>query len=65
MIFALALLLAAVSTSTTAQDFSAEAAIVPRGGDATIKEDGKHIVVYRRQGDGSWKVFREIWNSGK
>jgi uncharacterized protein (TIGR02246 family) len=40
-----------------------EASISPRDGGATIKEAGKHIVVYRRQADGSWKVFWEIWNS--
>jgi uncharacterized protein (TIGR02246 family) len=42
-----------------------EAAISPKDGAATIKEAGKHIVVYRRQTDGSWKVFWEIWNSDK
>jgi uncharacterized protein (TIGR02246 family) len=42
-----------------------EATISPRDGGATIKEAGKHIVVYRRQADGSWKVFWEIWNSDK
>lgn len=42
-----------------------EATISPKDGAATIKEAGKHIVVYRRQNDGSWKVFWEIWNSDK
>ena len=34
-----------------------EATISPKDGAAAIKEAGKHIVVYRRQTDGSWKVF--------
>jgi ketosteroid isomerase-like protein len=40
-----------------------EAAITPKNGGATIKESGKHIVVYRRQANGAWKVLWEIWNS--
>lgn len=37
--------------------------ITPRAGTAATRESGKHIVVYRRQGDGAWKVFWEIWNT--
>ena len=40
-----------------------EATITPKSGGAAIKESGKHIVVYRRQANGSWKVLWEIWNS--
>jgi ketosteroid isomerase-like protein len=40
-----------------------EATISPRDGSAAVREAGKHVVVYRRQTDGSWKVFWEIWNS--
>jgi ketosteroid isomerase-like protein len=40
-----------------------QATIIPKNGGATITESGKHIVVYRRQADGSWKVLWEIWNS--
>ena len=40
-----------------------EATIRPRDGRAAVHEAGKHVVVYRRQQDGSWKVFWEIWNS--
>ena len=42
-----------------------EATIRPRDGSAAVHEAGKHVVVYRRQTDGSWKVFWEIWNSDK
>lgn len=40
-----------------------EATISPKAGGDVKKESGKHIVVYRRQADGSWKVLWEIWNS--
>ena len=40
-----------------------EATIIPKNGGAALTESGKHIVVYRRQADGSWKVLWEIWNS--
>jgi len=42
-----------------------EATIRPRDGGAAVREAGKHVVVYRRQADGGWKVFWEIWNSDK
>lgn len=28
-----------------------------------VRDVGKFIIIYRRQGDGSWKVARDIWNS--
>jgi ketosteroid isomerase-like protein len=40
-----------------------EATIRPKDGSAAVHEAGKHVVVYRRQADSSWKVFWEIWNS--
>lgn len=39
--------------------------IRPKDGSAAIQEAGKHIVVYARQSDGSWKVMWEIWNAGR
>jgi ketosteroid isomerase-like protein len=42
-----------------------EATITPRAGGAALQETGKHIVVYRRQADGSWKVLWEIWNQDR
>lgn len=39
--------------------------IRPKDGSAPIMEEGKHIVVYRQQTDGSWKVMWEIWNLGR
>ena len=39
--------------------------IRPKDGSAPIQEEGKHIVVYARQSDASWKVMWEIWNAGR
>ena len=30
---------------------------------APIDDEGKYIEVWGRQGDGSWKIVRDIWNS--
>ena len=38
--------------------------ITPEGGDTAV-EQGKHIVVYRRDRDGAWRVLWEIWNQGQ
>jgi ketosteroid isomerase-like protein len=37
----------------------------PTGGGAAIEDVGKGFHVYRRQGDGSWKIAQDIWNSDK
>ena len=42
-----------------------EATIRPRDGGAAVREAGKHVVVYRRQADGGWKIFWEVWNSDR
>lgn len=34
----------------------------PEGGD-TITDSGKYIELWKKQVDGSWKIFRDIWNS--
>ena len=39
--------------------------IRPKDGSAAIQEEGKHIVVYARQADASWKVKWEIWNAAR
>ncbi|MFQ5946580.1 MAG: YybH family protein [Anaerolineae bacterium] len=36
--------------------------IQPEGGQATT-DTGKYVVVWTRQGDGSWKLAVDIWNS--
>jgi len=32
-------------------------------GKPVFKDKGKVITIWRKQPDGSWKMFREIWNS--
>ena len=33
------------------------------GAPAPFDEQGKFLQIYRKQGDGSWKMTREIYNS--
>jgi ketosteroid isomerase-like protein len=35
----------------------------PRAGGKAIRSDCKGILVYKRQKNGEWLVFRDIWNS--
>jgi uncharacterized protein (TIGR02246 family) len=37
--------------------------LTPTAGGEPIRDFGKFIIIYRRKGDGSWKVARDIWNS--
>lgn len=39
--------------------------LTPTGGGAAVEDVGKGFHVYRRQGDGSWKIAQDIWNSDK
>jgi ketosteroid isomerase-like protein len=39
--------------------------LTPVSGGAAIEDVGKGFHVYRRQGDGSWKIAQDIWNSDK
>jgi ketosteroid isomerase-like protein len=37
---------------------------IPRGGDPTpIHSNCKGILIYKKQENGEWKIFRDIWNS--
>ncbi len=36
---------------------------VPRGGGAEVKAEGKYETIFKRQADGSWKIFRDCFNS--
>jgi ketosteroid isomerase-like protein len=36
---------------------------VPRNGGKTITWDCKGILVYKRQKNGEWLIFRDIWNN--
>ncbi len=35
----------------------------PKAGGPTGSIDGKYLTVYKKQPDGSWKIFRDIFNS--
>ncbi|MDX1387933.1 MAG: SgcJ/EcaC family oxidoreductase [Acidobacteriota bacterium] len=37
--------------------------ITPRAGGATVTEQGKHLVIWRREPDGAWRAARDIWNT--
>jgi uncharacterized protein (TIGR02246 family) len=37
--------------------------VVPMGGGDPIPVDGKYTTTFQRQPDGSWKIFRDIYNS--
>jgi ketosteroid isomerase-like protein len=37
--------------------------LTPKAGGNTIEDRGNCIWLWRRQGDGSWKVARAMWNS--
>lgn len=37
--------------------------VTPLDGSATAHVDGKFLTVFRRQTDGSWKIYRDIFNS--
>jgi ketosteroid isomerase-like protein len=39
--------------------------IVPAKGPTRIRDDGKMLTIWKRQPDGSWKIWRGIWNSIK
>jgi uncharacterized protein (TIGR02246 family) len=34
----------------------------PAGGDA-VNDSGKYVVIWKRQGDGAWKLAVDIWNT--
>ncbi len=36
---------------------------VPRAGGAEMRGDGKYETIFKRQPDGSWKIFRDCFNS--
>src|SRR5262245_61585799 len=36
--------------------------LTPKAGGAPIRKSGNYLYVYQRQGDGSWRQSRVIWN---
>lgn len=39
------------------------ATLAPKAGGATIPIDGKFLTIFLRQPDGSWRIYRDIFNS--
>ncbi|MDA2931509.1 SgcJ/EcaC family oxidoreductase, partial [Acidobacteria bacterium AH-259-O06] len=39
--------------------------LTPKSGGEAIEDNGKWILILRKQPDGSWKIARAIWNSDK
>ena len=37
--------------------------LTPPGASAPMNDRGKYMVVWKRQGDGSWKIYRDMFNS--
>lgn len=35
----------------------------PVAGGETVETDGKYMTIFKRQADGSWKIYRDIFNS--
>ena len=38
-------------------------AIAPANGESRIRDDGRTLTVWKRQQDGSWRIWQTIWNS--
>jgi ketosteroid isomerase-like protein len=39
--------------------------VAPLAGGTAIHEEGKFVGIWRREPDGTWRIFRDIWNSNK
>ena len=39
--------------------------IAPAAGSGRIRDDGRRLVVWKRQPDASWKIWQMLWNSIK
>jgi hypothetical protein len=39
--------------------------IVPKRQGARIRDDIRSLIVWKRDGDGTWKITQHIWNSVK
>lgn len=37
--------------------------LTPKTGGEPIRDNGKHITIYKRQPNGAWGIARDIWNS--
>jgi uncharacterized protein (TIGR02246 family) len=40
-----------------------KATLTPKAGGEVVQVDGKYMTILKKQADGSWKIFRDIFNS--
>jgi ketosteroid isomerase-like protein len=40
-------------------------AIIPAPNGSRIRDDGRVLAIWKRQADGSWKIWQQLWNSVK
>jgi len=40
-------------------------ATIGMGEEATMEDEGKYIVIWRKGADGQWRIHRDIWNSNE
>jgi uncharacterized protein (TIGR02246 family) len=45
-----------------AENGSYKMTLVPKKG-AAMEDHGKYVVVWKKQADGAWKLYRDIWNT--
>lgn len=45
--------------------YSYKSTDTPRAGGAAIEDTGWGLVIYRREGDGKWRVARDAWGSDR
>ncbi len=39
------------------------ALMVPKAGEEPVAVDGKYLTIFKRQADGTWKIYRDAFNS--
>jgi ketosteroid isomerase-like protein len=39
--------------------------LIPKAGGEPIEDSGKSLDIYKRQPDGSWKLYRAMWNGNR
>jgi ketosteroid isomerase-like protein len=39
------------------------ALLVPKAGGEEIPIDGKYLTIFKKQADGTWKIYRDAFNS--
>jgi hypothetical protein len=40
-------------------------AITPASGENRIRDDGRVLAFWKRDGSGTWRIWQQLWNSAK